>query len=181
MENVSLTFAAIDQTYVNSIPTLTEAEYGGKDYIYYGEDNGYPSYLYELFLDVSSLKTVIEGTSNYVAGDEAKCNIDGFAFEVNRKGMTARELIELLARDYLIYGGYAIQIIRNQVGDVVELYHLDFRFCRCDKYNESIYYNEDFGKKYARSSKSIIYPKFIRENKDVPSSVLYVKNSINLF
>lgn len=177
MENVSLSFAAIDREYVASIPQLTETEYGGKDYIYYGEDNGYPSYLYELFLDVSSLKTVIEGTSNYVAGDEAKCNIDGFSFEVNRKGMTARELIELLARDYLIYGGYAIQIIRNQVGDISELYHLDFRFCRCDKYNESIYYNEDFGKKYARSSKSIVYPKFIRENKDIPSSVLYVKNN----
>ena len=177
MENVSLSFAAIDREYVASIPQLTETEYGGKDYIYYGEDNGYPSYLYELFLDVSSLKTVIEGTSNYVAGDEAKCNIDGFSFEVNRKGMTARELIVLLARDYLIYGGYAIQIIRNQVGDIAELYHLDFRFCRCDKYNESIYYNEDFGKKYARSSKSIIYPKFIRENKDTPSSVLYVKNN----
>ena len=177
MENVSLTFAAIDQTYVNSIPTLTETEYGGKDYIYYGEDNSYPNYLFGLYTDVSSLKTVIDGTSEYVAGDDAVCNIEGFSVEVNRKGLTARELIQLLARDYLLYGGFSLQIIRNKTGKVVELYPLDFRFCRCDKYNESIYYNEDFGKKYARSSKSIIYPKFIRENKDVPSSVLYVKNS----
>ena len=177
MENVNLAFAAIDKEYVASIPQLTEPEYGGKQYILYGEDNLYPNYLYDLFLDVSSLKTVIEGTADYVAGDDAVCNMQGFDMEVNRKGMTARELIQLIARDYLLYGGYAIQIVRNQVGDIAELYHLDFRYCRCDKYNESIYYNEDFVKKYARSSKSIIYPKFIRENRDIPTSVLYVKNS----
>ena len=177
MENVSLTFAAIDQTYVNSIPTLTEPEYGGKDYIYYGEDNSYPNYLFGLYTDVSSLKTVIDGTSEYVAGDDAVCNIEGLSVEVNRKGLTARELIQLLARDYLLYGGFSLQIIRNKTGKVVELYPLDFRFCRCDKYNESIYYNEDFGKKYARSNKSVVYPKFIRENTDIYSSVLYVKNT----
>ena len=177
MENVTLSFAAIDQTYISSIPELTEVENGGKGYVQYGDDNLYPQYLYELFLDVSSLKTVIEGTADYVAGDDATCNIRGFEFEVNRKGMTARELVNLLARDYLLYGGFAVQVVRNQAGDVAELYHLDFRYCRCDKYNEKIWYNEYFTKKWARSSKSVIYPKFIRENREIPSSVLYVKNS----
>ena len=74
MENVSLTFAAIDREYVSSIPQLTETEYGGKDYIYYGEDNSYPSYLYELFLDVSSLKTVIEAIKDIKEGETNDIN-----------------------------------------------------------------------------------------------------------
>ena len=177
MDNVNLAFAAIEKEYVASIPELSENELGSKGYVEYGTDNLFPQYLFELMNDVSSLKTVIEGTSNYVAGDDAVCNIDGFEFEVNRKGMTARELIELVSKDLLLYGGFAIQVVRNLGGDVAELYHLDFRYCRSDKYNEKIWYNEDFGKRYARSSKSIIYPKFVRENRDIPSSVLYVKNT----
>lgn len=177
MDSVNLAFAAIDKEYIESIPQLTEVESSSKGFVLYGDDNLYPQYLYELFLDVSSLKTVIEGTSDYVAGDDAVCNVRGFEFEVNRKGMTARELIQLLARDYLLYGGFAVEVIRNANGDVAELNHLDFRYCRSDKFGECIWYNEDFSKKWARTSKSIIYPKFVRENRDIPASILYVKNS----
>ena len=177
MENVNLAFAAIDREYVASIPELTENEYGGKGYIQYGDDNLYPQYLFSLMNDVSSLKTVVEGTADYVAGDDASCNVKGFEFEINKKGMTARELIQFLSRDYLLYGGFCVEIIRNKAGDVCELYPLDFKLVRSDKYNEKFFYNEDFNKKYARSSKSIILPKYVKENRDIPASVLYIKNS----
>lgn len=179
MENVSLTFAAIDKQYLDLIPELKEVETTGKDYVLYGNDNLYPEYLYGLYTDVSSLKTIIDGIADYVAGDDARCNIPNFEFEINRKGMTARELITYLTRDWCLYGGFAYQVVRNAVGDIVELYYLDFRYCRTDKYNEVIWYNEDFAKKWGRMSKSIVYPKFIPEARDVASSVVYVKNNLS--
>lgn len=176
MENkIQMAFAATDKEWESLIPQLTEKE-GVKEFVLYGEDNRYPDYLWGLFNDVSTLKTVIEGTADYVIGDDVTCNIKGFDVEINTKGDTMRELIRLLARDYLIYGGFAIQVIRNKVGDVRELYYVDFRNVRSSKKNEVFYYSEDFTKKYVRANKMVVYPKFIKENRNIPSSILYVTN-----
>lgn len=176
MDNkIQLAFAATEKEWETLIPSNAEIE-GSKDYILYGKDNNYPNYLYDLFNDVSSLKTIIEGTADYVVGDEVICNVDGFNFEINTKGDTMRELIRLCARDYLIYGGYGVQVIRNKVGDIRELYYMDFRYLRSSKKNDVFYYSEDFTKKYVRSSKMVVYPKFIKENRNIPASILYVTN-----
>lgn len=172
---MNLAFAATDKEWEELIPQLTEMD-GVKDYVLYGKDNQYPEYLYGLFNDVSSLKTIIEGTADYVCGDEVSCNVKGFDVEINTKGDTMRELVRLCARDYLIYGGYAIQIVRNKVGDIRELYYIDFRFIRSSKKNEVFYYSEDFTKKYVRGNKMVVYPKFVKENRDITSSILYVTN-----
>ena len=176
MDNIiKIAFAATEKEWEQLIPQQTEVE-GVKDYVQWGKDNQYPEYLYGLFNDVSSLKTIIEGTADYVCGNDVTCNVKGFDVEVNTKGDTMRELVRLLARDYLIYGGFAIQVIRNKIGDIRELYYVDFRYLRSSKKNEVFWYSEEFGKKYVRSSKTVVYPKFIRENRDVTSSILYVTN-----
>ena len=176
MENkISVAFASIDKTIEQLIPTPTEGE-GVRNYITWGRDNNYPQYLYGLFSDVSTLKTIIMGTADYVCGNEVKCAKKGFEIEINKKGDTIRELVNLLARDYLIYGGYAFQVIRNRIGEIAELYYVDFRCLRSSKKNDLFYYSEEYGKKYARTSKTIVYPKFVAEAKDIPTSIVYVSN-----
>ena len=176
MDNmIKVAFAATDKEWEELIPQQIEVE-GVKEYVQWGKDNQYPEYLYGLFNDVSSLKTIIEGTADYVCGNDVTCNVKGFDVEVNTKGDTMRELVRLLARDYLIYGGFAIQIIRNKVGDIRELYYVDFRYLRSSKKNEVFWYGEEFSKKYVRSNKTVVYPKFVKENRDITSSILYVTN-----
>lgn len=176
MENkVSVAFASIDKTIEQLIPTAVEMD-GGKSYVSWGKDNAYPQYLYGLFNDVSTLKTIIMGTADYVCGNEVKCLVKGFESEINKKGDTIRDLVNLCVRDYLIYGGYAIQVIRNKVGGIGELYYLDFRNVRSSKKNDLFYYSEEYGKRYARSSKTIVYPKFVAEATNVGSSIIYVSN-----
>ena len=175
-KKIQVAFAAIDKEWEEVIPQLVETD-SVKDYVLYGKDNKYPEYLYELFNDVSSLKTIIEGTADYVIGNDVKCNIKGFEVSVNTKGDTLRELIRLCARDYLIYGGFAIQVIRNKVGAIRELYYMDFRYLRSSKKNEVFWYSEDFAKKYVRGNKTVVYPKYIPDAKDVASSILYVSNN----
>lgn len=170
-------FSAIDKVVTQSIPTLTQDTYRNKDYVYYGSDNLYPEYLYGLFNDVSTLKTVIAGTADYVSGDDCLCNIGGFNTKMNRKGDTLRNIIRWCAKDYLIYGGFALNVIRNLKGEVGEIYYIDFRYLRSDKKNESFYYSEEFGKKYGRTTKAIVYPKYIAGG-DAPSSIVYVKNDV---
>lgn len=172
---IQIAFAAIDKEWETLIPQNVEND-SLKKYVTWGEYNDYPNYLWSLFNDVSTLKTIIEGTADYVIGNDVVCTVKGFDVEVNTKGDTMRELIRLLARDYLIYGGFAIQVIRNKVGDVRELYYMDFRYVRSSKKNDVFYYSEDFTKKYVRSNKMVVYPKYVRENRNVPTSVMYVTN-----
>ncbi len=175
-KTVNVCMAAIDKVVERSIPSYEESEARGKGYIQYGTDNQYPEYLWGLFNDVTSLKTIIKGTSDFVAGDDATCNVQGFDVEINKKGDTLFELIGWLAKDYLIYGGYAIQVVRNKAGNIGELYYIDFRYLRCSKKRDLFWYSEEYSKKYARTNKTVVYPKFVAEATDIPTSIVYVTN-----
>lgn len=175
-ENISLAFAAIEKSMETYLPDFTEKEGYGKQYVTWGEDNRIPEYLFDLFTDVSTLKTIIIGTSNFVAGDDAVCNVSNFSKEINKKGDTMYELLGWLSRDYLIYGGFAFQVIRNKSGQVGEIYYIDFRYLRASKKKDLFWYSEEWGKKYARSNKTVVYPKFVPEAKDIPTSIVYVTN-----
>ena len=75
MDNmIKVAFAATDKEWEQLIPQQIEVE-GVKDYVQWGKDNQYPEYLYGLFNDVSSLKTIIEGTADYVCGNDVTCKI----------------------------------------------------------------------------------------------------------
>lgn len=178
MENTSIpmVFAAIDKKFVESIPTLTQDTARNKDYVYYGDDNLYPEYLWGLYNDVSTLKTIIDGTADYIAGDDVRSNIPGMGVQVNRKGDTMRDLIKWLSKDYEIYGGCAYEVVRNKNGKPAELNYVDFRYLRTDKKNQSFYYSEDYAKKWVRSSNVLVYPKFIPDSTDV-NSIVYIKNT----
>lgn len=175
-KNISIAFAAIEKQIETYIPSFVEKENGGKKYIAWGENNQIPEYLFDLFTDVSTLKTIILGTADYVAGDDTVCNASGFDVEVNSKGDTMFEIMKYIARDYLIYGGFALQVIRNKAGKVGEIYYIDFRYLRTSKKQDLFWYSEEYGKKYARSNKTIVYPKFVPEATNIPTSIVYVTN-----
>lgn len=175
-EKVSLIFAAIDRHIVESIPKLTQDEARGRDFIQYGDGNDYPNYLWDLYNEVATLKTIIQGTSNFVSGNDSRCNVPGFTKTMNHKGDTLRNMIRWISRDWLIYGSFALQVIRNAGGGIAEVNYVDVRYLRSDKKNESFWYSEDFGKKYARS-KALVYPKYIPGG-EAPASILYCKNDI---
>lgn len=175
-EKIKVAFAAVDKSYETYIPSFEENEIRGKSYISYGADNMIPEYLHDLFNDVSTLKTVIEGTANYIAGDDAICTINGFDREINKKGDTLFETIKLLGRDWNLYGGFALQVIRTKGGQIGEIYYIDFRYLRTSKKRDLFWYSEEYGKKYARSNKQVVYPKFVAEAIDQPTSIVYVVN-----
>ena len=179
MDNkVSMAFSAINKALDSYIPKLTQEETRGKDYIQYGENNLYPEFLHGLYEDVSTLKTIIDGTAGYVAGDDAICNVPGFEVQVNRKGDTMRNLIKWLAKDYNIYGGCAIEVIRNAKGAVAELNYIDFRYLRTNKDNTVFWYSKEYAKKYVRSTTTLVYPKYMKDS-DAPASVMYIKNDVS--
>jgi len=167
--------SAINPVINVNIPSPKESEIRGKDFVSFGEHNDYPDFLWSLYEDVPTLAAIINGTTDYVCGNDVICNVDRFKTKVNSRNETINDIFEKCALDKLVFGGYYINIIRDAKGDVCELYHLDYRNVRTDKKNEVFFYSEDWSKSYGRV-KYLLYPKFVASFNQ-PSSVIFVKGA----
>lgn len=178
MKDKQLAFAAIDPIVVSHIVKPTEKEVSGADYVRWGDGNRYPEYLLGLYREVPTLRSVINGSVDYVAGDEVTMLRDGVDIDtVNDSGDSPTDLIRACAFDYFTFGGYAVQIIRNAIGEVTEIYHLDMSYIRLNKEGDVIYYSEEWAKKGGGNGKMLVYPAYMRDAREQAVSVLIVKDA----
>ena len=185
-EKRHVSFAAIDQYVENNIVLPTE-KVTNRDFVEWGKGNNYPGYLLDLYNNVTTLRSIINGNIDFVTGDDVTILPLGDRFAegiMNSRGDLITDIVRDLAKDYNLYGGFALQIIRDHNGDVAEIYYIDMRFIRSNKENDVFYYNEHWEKGGRKDV--IIYPKFLRnldwasltdEERDRhASSILFVKN-----
>ena len=177
-EKVQVSFMALDPYIERTIPLPTEKKIQGKDLVEWGDGNRYPEFLLELYNSVPTLRSIINGTTDFIVGDTqalADTISTNPAGIVNTKGDTLRSLIEDLARDYETYGAFAIQVIRSNSGQLSELHYCPVRYLRMNKEGDVFYYSE----KWNRRGKvdATTYPAFI-PGSAVVSSILYVKNAV---
>lgn len=185
-EKRHVSFAAIDQ-YVETNIVLPTEKVTNRDFVEWGKGNNYPGYLLDLYNNVTTLRSIINGNIDFVTGDDVTILPLGDRFAegiMNTRGDLITDIVRDLAKDYNLYGGFALQIIRDHNGDVAEIYYIDMRFIRSNKENDVFYYNEHWDKGGRKDV--IIYPKFLRnidwasltdEERDRhASSILFVKN-----
>lgn len=179
-----MTFAAIDPYIEQNILLPVEKVVASRNMVEWGTRNLYPDYLLDLYNNVPTLRSIINGNIDFIAGDdvtiapEAVGNSRGI---VNGRGDTIQEQVRDIAKDYEIYGGYALQVIRNYAGQVAEVYYTDIRFLRTNAECDVFYYKEDWSKR----GEARVYPVYIadldwesltpEERQRHASSILYVK------
>ena len=161
------------------IPTFTEKENTGKPFLNYGIDNKFPQYLWDLYLRSAVLQSIINGTVDYTCGNGAIYNenpvLQRLKEEANKDGETLDDIVKQLVYDYLIFGGFAFQIIYNKLGEINEIYWLDFRNCRRDKEGTKIYYSDDWVR---HANDYLTYNAFDPDNRK-GTSVFYFKGHIS--
>lgn len=178
-KKVNVMMASINPYIQDNILKLTEKEVNGKPFIEYGDLNRYPHYLYNLYRNVPTLQSIINGLGDYIIGDAVNINDPLFSVKCNRDGDCIEDIVKNIALDYGIYGGFALNIIRNKVGKICEIYYLDFKNIRSDKKNNMFFYSEDWDKTTYGRVKYLQYPAFDPEATDVPNSIFYFKNNKN--
>ena len=179
-------FAAIDQYVEQNLVLPTEKIISSREWVEWGTKNAYPDYLLDLYNNVPTLRSIINGNIDYVAGDDVSIiplREDYKNQEMNKSGDSIREQVRDIAKDFEIYGGFALQVIRNIAGEVAEVYYIDMRYLRTNKECDVFYYSEKWGK---GSKDVIVYPAFMpnidwdtlsdEEKKRQSSSILFVKN-----
>ena len=182
----SFSFAAIDSYVEKNIVLPTEKLNQAKDIVEWGTRNIYPDYLLELYNNVPTLRSIIKGNIDYIVGDEVTITPLRQEYtrqEMNKKGDTIREQVKDIAKDFEIYGGFALQVIRNLAGEVNEVYYMDMRYLRTNKECDVFYYSEKWNK---GRSDMVVYPAFMpnldwksitpEERNRHASSVLFVKD-----
>lgn len=183
----AFSFAAIDSYLETNIVSPVEKVLAGRDMVEWGTRNAYPDYLLDLYNNVPTLRSIINGNIDYVAGDDVTIMPLQEEFtnqEMNMRGETIREQVKDLAKDFEIYGGFALQVIRNLAGEVAEVYYIDMRYLRTNKEGDVFYYSEKWGK--SSRTDMVVYPAFLpkiewdklsdEERNRHASSILFVKN-----
>ena len=139
----------------------------------WGSDNKYPVYLYTLYEHSSQFSSIAATMKDYILGDEV-VNYTGLS-TVNRKGETFNDLLEKIVMDYVIFGGYSFQVVRNHNGGIAELNYIDFRTVRTNEDEDKIYINNSWKSNVAkRGTQTKVYERFIKGAKQ-PNSVYYYK------
>ncbi len=152
-----VSFAALNPYIESNIVTAKEAD-SRKGYISWGDANAYPDYLNALYNGSPTLRSVIKGSIDFVLGNAQTLAID--KSKLNKKGMRVRAVIEALAEDYFVTGGFAIQVIRAKDGSIAEIYPCLMRYLRTNKEADTFYYSEEWDKS---RQKVIRYPAFMPE------------------
>lgn len=187
-ERANVAFAAIDPYIETHIVSPAEKTLPGKDFVEWGTNNLYPDFLQDLYDNVATLRSVIDGCVDYIAGDDVtilplRSNMEDGV--MNSKGDTIQEQIRDVAQDEETYGGFALQVIRGKDGKPSEVYYIDMRFLRMNKECNVFYYCEDWkrrGKKnvivYPKFDKSLDWAKLTDEERNRhASSILFVKSN----
>ena len=144
-----VSFAALDPYVEHYIPSSKETKYHGSDIVYWGERNAFPDYLLDLYNNVATLGTIINGTVDFIAGDDVNILPLSPLYDagvMNMKGDEIFQQVVDIARDFLIYGGCAFEVIRGKDGKPLEVYHCDMRYLRTNEENDVFYYSEKWAK-----------------------------------
>lgn len=171
-----VSFLAVDPFVVTNIIEPTEYKPKDRGFVCWGENNNYPDYIETLYQKVATLHTIIDGISDYVDGDEIVSNVENFKERANSKGDTIEDIVKWITADFVKYNGFALNIVKNRLGGIAEIYYLDFKRVRSNEDGTRLYYSTDWSKSFGRV-KYTEYENFLKSDK--ASTIFYYKNDIN--
>lgn len=139
------------------MPEPKEERIGGKEYVNYGEDNLYPLFLSNIIENSPSLSACIDSLSDYVFAHGIEDKVSGEKI-VNANGETFNEVLHNCVIDYISYGAFSMQMIGNEFGNVINVYHIDVRKVRLSEDGKKVYFNKKNWTKW--NKETIVYDRF---------------------
>lgn len=157
---------------VRLVPDVIEKKVSGKDFVYYGEDNKFPQYIWNLYLKSAILQGIINGTCDFVSGNGVISNLP--LQTINLEGDEIEDLIRKISIDYGIFGGFCFQVIKDYNGSIKELYWLDMQNVRLSEDGDKAYYCDKWNQYGAKAIEYEVWdPK-----KNQSNFVIYYKGHI---
>lgn len=143
----------------------------GKGWVEFGELNNYPKYLIDLYNESPKHGAIVKSKCTYIYGKGFEDS--GVA---NSRGESWNNILKKCVNDDELFRGYYLQVIWNRIGQIAEVYHIDFAKVRVSK-DLSTYYIKNDWADYKEKPRE--YPAF-NTNDKYGSQILYVKAYNNL-
>lgn len=169
MENIEFTFASIQQNEAPVVPTIFDKK-TNKKWINWGEDNKMPQYIWDSYLKCSNLQAIINSFMNYITGNGIKIHYTGKTNEYS-----IEDTIEKCIFDYVLFGGFAIECLRNIKGDIVVVNYLDVQNVRVNEDLTTAYLSNKWG---SYSGKDIIELPLYDPKQKQNHFILYFRGNI---
>ena len=108
-------------------------------WVTYGKDNLYPTHLLELYHNSIIHAACIEFITNAIVGEGVDYEAMKLTDQVPNYIESWDEILYKIAKDLVLFNGYAIQIIKNRNDKTYSFFHVPFstvRFAKKDENNE---------------------------------------------
>ena len=135
----------------------------------WGKDNLYPTRLGRILAASDTGVNCLSRYVNFIAGDGFK-DLSFSGIEVNARGETMDDLLQLVAEDVARYRGLALHVTYNALGRVDGIYHVPFENCRLGQ--------RDAG---GRVSRVALHPDWSGETTFNGSPVKVTRENVNYF
>lgn len=112
----------------------------GKNYVEFGAKNNYSNYLIELFGESPKHGAIVKGKVNYIYGK----GFEDIQKNANTQGETWNQILKRSVLDDELHGGYYLQVIYNTLGNIADIYHIDFQKVRVSKDLKKFYIKDDW-------------------------------------
>lgn len=174
-KQIPLSFSAVEPYWVENTIAPKESDISGQSFVQWGERNLYPTFIHDVYEESPTLKTIINSVVDYVIGD----GVESEEFILTSEKL--EDIVSTIAYSYSIYGGFALNVLRNRVGGIADVVVLDMRNLRSNKDKTVFYYSEDFGVKSYGRGKYIELPKFDPSANDASSIYFYSNQKWNTY
>lgn len=154
-----------------------------KPYVFYGDDNLFPNHLLALYQYSSINRACLNAIMYGVKGKNMIVKEgDPNRIAMANRSETVYQVFEKCVMDRVIFGGFALNVVKSNDGDIAEFYHMDFSKLRAGKEDEftnvgSYFYSVDWRSSTFSQNKykPIELEAFNMMPDSAPSQVMYFK------
>lgn len=123
------------------VPKLVERTWGSKKYVNYGTDNRYPEFLWYLYENSSTHQSIIDGLVKYIVGESLVSSDPKIQNWITTSKF--QNEFRKMVLDYMIFGGFYLEIIPTKTKELSQLLWNDFLRCRINEDETFVYYSKD--------------------------------------
>lgn len=150
-----------------------------KNWVYYGDDNMFPNHLMALYQYSALNRACINAITYGIRGKELLFDgVPNGSIMANRLE-SVYDVFKKAVVDRIVFGGYSLNVVLSNDGNISEFYHTDFSRLRAGKVDDfdsvgEYYYSVDWlnTNKY----KPIAIPSLNFMNTEQPSQIMYFKS-----
>ena len=154
-----------------------------KPWVFYGDDNMFPNHLLTNYQYSPITRACANATMYGVKGKNLIVKEgDPDAIGMANRSETLYEIYEKCVVDRIIFGGFALNIVKSNDGEIAEIYHTDFSRLRAGKEDmfgnvDTYFYSVDWKGTQINPQKwkPVELPAFNMVGEDSPSQIYYVK------